>query len=403
MKFRNLLIIYIVLFTALFAVLFAMRPGNDFNRGDMTRYCNEAKAVSEGSEPPEDAAVIYLTDDDYQQKQIAFIRQGAVILDITKDGQIIGKIIWCDTGNLIEDCSRTYFRFTLIALAAAALLGLVIIILVYRNYIRPFNKLQTFAGQIAKGNLDYPLAVHKSSYFGAFTESFDIMREELKKARESEARAQKAKQEMMAELSHDIRTPLSTINATCEVIEVKSKDKDVLGKTSIIKSKAATIDSLISNMMNASLEEVTELKVNPKEESSLLINTMIENVKDLGEINVLNDIPGCLLYYDPLRLEQVIDNVVGNSVKYAGTPIDISYKSVDNGIVITISDKGPGVDQEELSLLTQKFYRGNGSSDKPGSGLGLYLAKYFMENMDGDIVFSSNNGFTADIYIRRVS
>ena len=64
------------------------------------------------------------------------------------------------------------------------------------------------------GNLDFPLSIGKDNYFGTFTESFDIMREELKKAREGQARAEHAKHEMMAELSHDIRTPLATINAT---------------------------------------------------------------------------------------------------------------------------------------------------------------------------------------------
>lgn len=403
MKFRNLIIIYLILIAALFAALFILRPDSDISRGDMTYYYNQAKAVSEGAEPPADAVVIYLTDNNYEQMQVSYVRNNALILDIIRDGQIVGKIMWDDIENITDETANTFFGFSVITVVITAFTGLLLLILIYTRYIRPFNKLQTFAGQIAKGNLDYPLAYQKNAYFGAFTESFDIMREELKKARESEARAQKAKQEMMAELSHDIRTPLSTINATCEVIEVKSRDQDILDKTKIIKNKASTIDSLITNMMNASLEEALELKVTPVEESSLLINKMIDNIKDLGQITVTNEIPGCLLYYDPLRLEQVIDNIIGNSVKYAGTPITITYEAVDNGIVIKISDTGPGVDPDELSLLTQKFYRGNRSTGKPGSGLGLYLAKYFMQNMDGDIMFSSDNGFTAQIYIRRVS
>ncbi|MBR1797873.1 MAG: HAMP domain-containing histidine kinase [Clostridiales bacterium] len=402
MKFRNIVITFIALFILGLIVMFIASPEINQDRGDMTYYYNTALAVSSGEDAPSDADVIYITDADYEQKHLSYVRDNALILDLTENGQIIGKIIWTDTNDVIQENNNRSFFFSLAVLITATAVVLIMLSLIYIQYIKPFNKLQTFAGQVAKGNLDFPLAYGKNDgFFGAFTESFDIMREQLKQARADEAKAQRAKQEMMAELSHDIRTPLSTINATCEVLEVRSSDPVVLSKTAVIKNKAGTIDSLITNMMNASLEDVAELKVEPSEQPSTLINDMIDNIKPLGDINVTNELPGCLLYYDPLRLEQVLDNVIGNSIKYAGTPIDITYNKVDNGIIIKIKDSGLGVEPEELSLLTQKFYRGKRSSGQPGSGLGLYLAKYFMNNMDGDIDFHNDDGFVAEIFIRK--
>ena len=403
MKFRSIVICYIFIMLLGLGILIFLRPDTSFDRGDMTYYYNTAKSVSEGNEAPEDTDIIYMTDEDYSQKYLSYIKNNALIMDILNDGQVIGKIVWTDVNDPGVVAAFKMYRFVIYSYASIAILGTVVLLFIYSKYIRPFGKLQKFTGQIAKGNLDFPLAYGKDDFFGAFTESFDIMREELKKARSREAEAKRAKHEMMAELSHDIRTPLSTINATCEVLEAKSKDQDVLSKAQIIKNKAGTIDSLITNMMNASLEDISELKVEPSEQSSLLINSMIDNVRDLGEINVLNEIPGCILFFDPLRLEQVIDNIIGNSIKYAGTPIDISFSKVESGITLRIADKGPGVDPDEVSLLTQKFYRGKKSSGTPGSGLGLYLAKYYMEHMDGDIVFTNDNGFVAEIFLRKVS
>ena len=86
-----------------------------------------------------------------------------------------------------------------------------------RNVIRPFRQLKDFAGRIAEGNLDIPLKMDRFNLFGAFTESFDIMRAELKRARRAEAQANAAKKELVAELSHDIKTPIASIQAAAEV------------------------------------------------------------------------------------------------------------------------------------------------------------------------------------------
>ena len=106
---------------------------------------------------------------------------------------------------------------------------------------RPFRELKSFAEHVSKGNLDVPLRMQKHNYFGAFTESFDRMREELKKSSERENQANRAKKELVAELSHDIKTPVATIQATCEVMEMKYRDEDIREKVSVIRAKASSV------------------------------------------------------------------------------------------------------------------------------------------------------------------
>jgi signal transduction histidine kinase len=114
-----------------------------------------------------------------------------------------------------------------------------------------------------------------------------------------------------------------------------------------------------------------------------------------------NEIPQCLVYMDKLRMKQVIDNVVNNSYKYAGTDIHVSFK-IEENICITIRDSGAGVPDEELALVTEKYYRGSNAKGKSGSGIGLYLCKTFMKQMGGDMEYYNNDGFVVELVLKKV-
>jgi nitrogen fixation/metabolism regulation signal transduction histidine kinase len=142
------------------------------------------------------------------------IRNRDTIVDITSDGVTVGKVVFHnDTENIMRQ-NRT----SLIFASAITIITLLLIFAGYTFYLhitllRPFRKMQSFAHQIAAGNLDIPLNMDRNNLFGAFTESFDLMREELHRARENERTADKSKKELVASLSHDIKTPVAYIKA----------------------------------------------------------------------------------------------------------------------------------------------------------------------------------------------
>lgn len=236
---------------------------------------------------------------------------------------------------------------------------------------------------------------------GAFTESFDLMRQELKRARESEYRANISKKELIAELSHDIKTPVATIKATCEVLQVTEQREDTLRKIGVIAGKAEMIDNLVGNMFHATMEELEVLKVEPTDENSLVILEMFHDFKYYGEITLENDIPECLLYFDKLRLQQVLDNIINNSYKYAGTQVSVRFIESAEGIMIKIRDFGQGIPEEELALIKEKFFRGSNAEGKSGSGLGLYLADNFMKQMDGKMECYNEDGFVVELFLHK--
>lgn len=349
-----------------------------------------------------DCIIIGRKDSDYQKQLNDAILENAVILDYESEGVLLAKI--CLKGQSEEYAvkKKELLVIALFLLSFAWLAGMGLLFYIYEGYIRPFQELKNFAGEVARGNLDMPLSMKKGNYFGAFTESFDIMREELKRAKENEYRANVSKKELVAELSHDVKTPVATIKAACEILQIKEKDAAVLEKVELIETKANMIDQLIGNLFQATLEELEVLKVEPVEEESTRITEMFQALKGYGNLQMENEIPECLVFMDALRMNQVIDNLINNAFKYAKTAIHISFSEKEGGIRIRIRDEGRGVPEEELSKLTEKFYRGSNAAGESGSGLGLYLAKIFMEKMQGQMEVYNDNGFVVELYLRKV-
>lgn len=365
------------------------------------------KEISEELENQYECTILFYDDSDYQSRLLECLKKGDVVLDYEHDGKLLAKISFVNTTINFEEQKESLMRIVLVAISAIWLLGMVLFVYFYMGYVRPFHKLKNFAGEVARGNLDMPLSMTKSNYFGVFTESFDIMREELRRAKENEYKANVSKKELVAELSHDIKTPIATIKAACEVIEVKSAKSEGIGglelhdKVQLIEKKADVVEQLINNMFHATLEELEVLKVEPQEELSTCIDEMFKELQVYGNIHIENQIPQCLLWMDKLRMVQVIDNIVNNAMKYAKTDVHISYSQRDNGILIRIMDDGPGVPEEDLAKVSEKFYRGSNVAGENGSGLGLYLTKMFMEKMEGQMNCYNDNGFVVELFLRK--
>lgn len=322
------------------------------------------------------------------------IRNRDTILDVSRNGRTFGKLI------LYNNTSKQWqqYRNHLLSFCMGIISFLILLIILYSLYVdrmifRPFRKLQAFASSVAKGNLEIPLEMDKANLFGAFTESFDLMRDELSKARESERLANESKKELVASLSHDIKTPVASIKAVSEIMMVKSHDESEKKQLGIIDSKADQINTLITNLFNATLEELQRLSVTVSEQPSSLLNGLIQNA-DYNNSASISPIPDCMIMADRQRLLQVIDNIISNSYKYAGTSINVTAAIQKSYLEVEFQDYGRGVSPDELPLLFHKYYRAGNADGKSGTGLGLYISKYLMNKMSGNITCkNTEDGF----------
>lgn len=324
------------------------------------------------------------------------------VLDVEADGEILGKVLirtgYDNLTKSIRGKLTASFVFFLVLLLLPAFLFMVYL---NRSILRPFQDMQDFARHVAAGNLDFPLPMDQGHAFGAFTESFDLMREQLKEAKLKEAEANRSKKELIASLSHDIKTPVASIKLVSELLlatEPAGKTRDKIGT---IYEKAEQINRLVTNLFQASLDDLEKMTVHVSEENSTVLEPFIRSADYYGRVE-MDPIPGCILLLDPLRISQVIDNIIHNTYKYAGTTIKVTSSLSADGLVLEFADYGKGVPDEELPYLFQKFYRGSGTQDgkADGSGLGLYISSLLMEEMGGAIrCFNRPDGFSVELCI----
>lgn len=344
-----------------------------------------------------DGGVLYKTKPGLSETINAAIAHRDTILDIEVDGETVGKaIIYNDGAHTLQEQKQTVIVVLAAAIAIECVVCVCFAVYLFATVVKPFRKLKGFTERVACGNLDIPLEMDRQNLFGAFTESFDIMRSELKKARLAEAEAQRSKKELVAKLSHDIKTPVASLKAISEVgLAVTASEKDRANYTQII-SKADQINSLVTNLFSATLEELEQLTVSPVYIDGEAVKTMLENADYLRRATI-PEIPKCAVFADGLRLQQVFDNLFANAYKYADTEISVAAEKNDM-LRIVIEDCGGGVPNDELPVLKEKFKRGSNAENIEGAGLGLYISDYFMNGMSGALdIENGEHGLKATV------
>ena len=325
------------------------------------------------------------------------------IRDIKVDGEVVGKLLISnDFTSMRSETQKNYERrFIIVALVEALLIAL-FLLWVYRNIIKPFEDLKEFASDIASGDLDKPLKMDRGNIFGSFTESFDIMRTELSEAKQKEYEAQRSKMELVSQLSHDIKTPVASIKALGELLEAQSTDPKTKERLGSIVTKADNIDAMVSDLFTETLTELNELNVETSEQESRILDRIIKDADHMDLVTGRN-VEECIIMCDPLRVTQVVNNIIFNSYKYAGTKIHLESHIEDDYLVVSFTDEGGGVSNDEIPMITKRFRRGENAKGKPGSGLGLAIAYELMEKMGGDLeVANADKGLRVRLFFKIV-
>lgn len=360
----------------------------DVGAGDYRPYGYDFSAVDMSGR------LLYRTSPDTALSQEDALQRYDNILNVTVEGRIVGAL-FINTGfyRKLQTLREQDALFLFSAFVFLAVLFFLYSLYLERTVIRPFHKMRDFARRIAYGNLDVPLSMEKNNLFGAFTEAFDLMRTQLREARELERQASQSKKELVASLSHDIKTPVTSIKLLSELMLVNRQDGPDRKRLQTIYGKAEQIDLLITDLFHSSLEDLNEMQVAPAVLESRRIVELISSSDYEGKTDC-GPVPDCLILADPLRLEQVIGNLIMNSYKYAKTRIQIT-SGLENGMLkVLFRDFGPGVAHEDLPHLTTKFYRGANATSQPqnGAGLGLYISARIMEKSGGSLACRNCDG-----------
>ena len=229
----------------------------------------------------------------------------------------------------------------------------------------------------------------RANAFGAFSESFDLMRSELLRARQAERVARAQNREVLAQLGHDIRTPIAVIAAASEVLELDETDGQRRERLATIRKRTAQVSRLVGELIDTSTADAIKLRVSVETHSSADLARLIRGCDSDGRIERIL-LPECLINYDPARMQQVLDNVLANARKFADGAIDVDSEIVTATantrlLSLRLRDFGRGVPEQELDTIIAFGGRGSNSAGISGEGVGLFTATQLMERMGGEL------------------
>jgi two-component system phosphate regulon sensor histidine kinase PhoR len=216
-------------------------------------------------------------------------------------------------------------------------------------------------------------------------------------------RLESLRREFVANVSHELRTPIATICSAAETLAgaVERDPGAVAGFVQIIERNAARLRDLIEDVLNLSRIESREFHLS-REPLSLgpvleHIAAMFSDRANAKSIELVSSGSGeVVAFADRRALEHVLTNLVDNAVKYcgAGARVEVRAQRSDGGVVVSVSDNGPGIEQRHLPRLFERFYRVDTgrSRELGGTGLGLSIVKHLVEAMNGEVRVESKPG-----------
>ncbi len=281
-----------------------------------------------------------------------------------------------------------------------------IMLFIKHSILHPFNQIIQMPYELSKGHLKVELKESKNRFFGKFIWGLELLRQNLETHKKRELHLEKEKKTMILSLSHDIKTPLSTIKLYSKAIydNLYSTEQKKAEAARRIEDKANQIESFVGEIIAASTGDILDIQVTQGEfYLSQLVNQIRNTYEDKLRILKTDFIIGSfdeiLLRGDLERLLEVFENILENAIKYGdGRFIKISFTDEDYCKLITVTNSGQPIPSTEFIHMFESFWRGANSRNKEGSGLGLYISKEIMKKMDGDI-YAENTADTMSITV----
>lgn len=310
-----------------------------------------------------------------------------------------------------EDNDYTLIKLCDLIMIALIVCNIILLIYLDRKMIIPFKKMDNLTIELAKGNLATPIQQEKSKYFGRFLWGMDMLRETLEDNKKRELELLKEKKTLVLSLSHDIKTPLSAIDLYVKALRRNLYDSEEERNSAFdgIEHNVVEIKRYVQEISQVSREDFLTLEVNNTELYLLpIINKVLayynEKMQRLHIDFSIDQVDECLIYGDEDRIIEVLQNTIENAIKYGdGTEITISFEEEENCKLITVSNSGCDLSEDELPHIFDSFYRGSNSEKEEGSGLGLYICKELMHRMDGEVFAKiCGNEFRVTIVVRKL-
>ena len=348
------------------------------------------------------AATLYGFSQSQAQKAQAVTESDGTVYDISITDS-------ADSQGRVHVMAKDLFISAFVILISVAL---VVGLWVYRSIAVQLVKLKKATQNIKEGNLDFVLDVEGKDEFSELCQDFEEMRRRLKESTEEKSLIEKENRELISNISHDLKTPITAVKGYVEGIMdgVADTPEKMDRYVRTIYNKTNEMDHLINELTFYSKIDTNRI---PYTFSKLNVEDYFEDCSE--EVGLELETRGIELVYanyvekdvmviaDGEQIRRVIHNIISNAIKYMDKPkgiIQIRIKDVGDFIQIEIEDNGKGIGPKDLPYIFDRFYRTDVSrnSSKGGSGIGLSIVKKILEDHGGKVWATSRLGIGTIMY-----
>lgn len=321
----------------------------------------------------------------------------ATAVPIRDEGELVGavRITW-NIQDVNDDVRNTTLGLLAIGLAALGA-GLLVAFAMAGSLSRPLSRLAAAAKRLGTGDLSARAEeVEGAREIEELGRSFDDMADRLE-------RTVRAQREFVANASHQLRTPLTGMKLRLEGVIADTQDADVRRRLEAAEREVDRLAEIVNRLleMSRSIEEGEPAQVDLDDAVTRAVARWNERARQRS--SVLSRVgSGGTAQGNPSDLDQILDNLLDNATAYAPGDITIESGERDGTVFLAVQDRGPGIAPDEVTRVTERFYRGRGAPSG-GTGLGLAIAKDLVEKWGGSVAVSSpaGGGTRVEVVLRR--
>ncbi|MFF3321551.1 ATP-binding protein [Streptomyces sp. NPDC002889] len=290
---------------------------------------------------------------------------------------------------------------TLLALVGSALLAQA----AATTVLRPVHRLGEAARQLGEGKLDTRLRVSGTDELAELARTFNKTAESLEKKVADMSAREESSRRFVADMSHELRTPLTALTAVTEVLEEEADSLDpmIAPAVNLVVSETRRLGDLVENLMEVTrFDAGTARLVLDHVDVADQVTACIDARAWLDAVE-LDAERGIMARLDPRRLDVILANLIGNALKHGGSPVRVSVRTVGDELVIEVRDHGPGIPEEVLPHVFDRFYKASASRPRSeGSGLGLSIAVENAHIHGGDITAANSADGDGAVFVLRL-
>lgn len=310
-------------------------------------------------------------------------------------GEIAGVILLHEQIENIRGATESGLVLLLLSMGAAIIISFFIAGALAEHFTKPLGKMKTAALKISSGDYAVKTGVVQNDEIGELAASLDDMSEKLNVASQGNAKLEKLRRDFMANISHELRTPVTVIRGSLEALcdGVISEPQMVKDYYQQMLSESIYLERLVSDLLDLARLQNSEFTM---EMSEVNLKDIVEDAvcsirraaeEKHVEVRLTCVDKSVIVFGDYGRLRQMLLILLDNAVKFspAGGTVDVALAEAPDKITLSVRDWGPGIATEDLPHIFERFYKQRSEANKNGTGLGLAIAKQIADRHNASI------------------